>query len=330
MSPNKIDGSRQAARRQSPPLRVEIARRCRVHRKAVLSTKFQTMLNDICRSVRECGSRTRAGAILAGAAMFWPTPSVPQVRAEGDARSPSTDVASTAAWPDATSVMLLPSEGLVITKAGTVISGLDITVHINAANVALEKCRVTSGGWAVVQIQPDVSGAVVQDCTINGTGSAPDATGNQGIKGQGKFLRNNIYNVENGITLTGHNTVIQDNYIHDLNVGGSPHYDGIQIDGGISNLKIRHNTIINSHGAAGAIMIDNDFGAISNVTVDNNLLAGAASRSIPTSSSTTIRSPAFRSPTITSLLDNMGRHCSGGMRRPTPEMSAMEQCCFAP
>jgi large repetitive protein len=238
---------------------------------------------DTSQSASTCGSRIRAGAILVGAAMFCQTPSAILMGAEGDVHGPSADV-STGRWPDATNtgvpdgVTLLPSGGIVITKVGTVISGLDIhgTVHIKAADVTVENCQITSNGWAVVQIQPDVTGTVVRDCTINGTGSAPDGTGNQGIMGQGTFLRNNIYNVENGITLTGNNTVIQDNYIHDLNAGGSPHYDGIQIDGGISNLTIRHNTIINSHGAAGAIMIDNDFGAISNVTVDNNLLAGGS------------------------------------------------------
>jgi hypothetical protein len=242
------------------------------------------MLNDTCRSVRTCASSIRAGAILVGAAMFCQTPSVAQIEAGGDVRNPSPDVTSAVGWPDATNtgapdgVTLLPSGGIEITKAGTVISGLDIhgTVYIKAANVTVKDCQITSNGWAVVQIQPGVTGAVVQDCTLNGTGSAPDGTGNQGIMGQGTFLRNNIYNVENGITLQGNNTVIEDNYIHDLSAGGSPHYDGIQIDGGISNLTIRHNTIINSHGSAGAIMIDNEFGPISNVTVDNNLLAGGS------------------------------------------------------
>src|ERR1700737_1828722 len=121
-----------------------------------------------------------------------------------------------AGWPDATNTgvpaggTLPPSGDIVITKAGAVISGLDIhgTVYINAANVTVENCMITSGNWAVVQIQSGVTGAVVQNCTINGTGSAPDGTGNQGIMGQGTFIGNNIYNVENGIVVSGNNTVI--------------------------------------------------------------------------------------------------------------------------
>src|SRR6202000_2775082 len=68
--------------------------------------------------------------------------------------------------------------------------------------------------------------------------------------------------------------VIQDNYIHNLLASGSPHYDGIQIDGGVSNISIEHNTVINNNSSVSAIMIDNYWGPISNISVDNNLLVG--------------------------------------------------------
>ena len=113
---------------------------------------------------------------------------------------------------------------------------------------------------------------MIQNCEINGVGSGNE--GSCGIAGQGTFIGNNIYNVENGIALSSGNTLIQDNYIHDLRASGSPHYDGIQIDGGISNVTIQHNTVINSHTQTAALMIDNYFGPISNIKVDNNLLVG--------------------------------------------------------
>lgn len=226
----------------------------------------------------------RARAILVGLTIFGPSPWLDRVEPGWNILRPSFVLASDGGWPDATNtgapegVALVRSGGLVITSPGTVVSRVDVygSVHINAADVTLEKCQITSNGWAVIRIEAGVTGAIVQDCTIDGTGAGPDGTGNQGIMGQGTFLRNNIYNVENGITVTGNNTVIQDNFIHGLKAGGEPHYDGIQVDGGISNLVIRHNTIVNSHGAAGAIMIDNYFGPISDVTVDNNLLVGGS------------------------------------------------------
>jgi len=183
-------------------------------------------------------------------------------------------------FPDATNtglpdgVTLLPSGSISIDKPGVTISGLDIkgTVYINAANVTLEDCKITSNAFYIVKIKDGVTGVTVQDCEINGTGANNE--GSNGIAGQGTFLRNNIYNVENGITIQGNNSVIQDNYIHNLKASGSPHYDGIQIDGGVSNVTISHNTVINDYGQTSAVMIDNYFGPVSNVKVDGNLLIG--------------------------------------------------------
>jgi hypothetical protein len=183
-------------------------------------------------------------------------------------------------FPDATNtglpagVTLTPSGGLVVTQAGAVISGLNITgqVSIEAPNVTIENCTITSSAWSVVSIADGITGTVIQNCDINGVGSGND--GSTGINGQGQFLNNDIYNVENGISVAGSNTTIQGNYIHDLNASGSPHYDGIQIDGGVSNVLISHNSVINNHGQTSAVMIDNDFGAISNIQVSDNLLVG--------------------------------------------------------
>ncbi len=187
-------------------------------------------------------------------------------------------------WPDASNtgpprdLKLKPSGPLTIAVAGTTISGLDIegSVTVNADNVTIETSRISAKAWAVIKIDPHRTGIVVRDCSIDGLGAGPDGNGNQGIMGQGTFQRNNIFNVENGIVLTGKDNLIEGNFIHDLNAGGAPHYDGIQIDGGISDTVIRHNTIINSHGAAGAIMIDNEFGPVSNIVIEGNLLAGGS------------------------------------------------------
>jgi hypothetical protein len=183
-------------------------------------------------------------------------------------------------FPDATNtgvsagVDLTPYNGdLVINTPGAVISGLDIqgTVFIEAPNVTLEDCQITSASYWVVEITGGNDGVTVQNCTINGVGTGE---GSSGIEGTGTFLNNNIYNVENGITLDGGDTLIQGNYIHDLLASGSPHYDGIQIDGDVSNVTISGNTVINPWTQTSAVMIDNYFGPISNIFVDNNLLVG--------------------------------------------------------
>jgi hypothetical protein len=187
-------------------------------------------------------------------------------------------VAATAHWPDATNtgapanVALKPSGELVVTKPGTVISGLDIhgMVTIKAPNVTIVDCRITAASFSVVQIAPGVTGTIVKNSEINGVGS--DNAGSNGINGEGTFIGNNIYNVENGVNVTGP-SVIRDNYIHDLLASGSPHYDGVQIDGG-HDVAIVHNTIVNPHAQASAIMIDNYFSPVSNIKIDGNRLVG--------------------------------------------------------
>jgi hypothetical protein len=191
--------------------------------------------------------------------------------------------AQSVCWPDASNTgvpagtNLTPSGSITITTAGAVVSGLDIngTVNINANNVTFERSRVRSGSFTAVRIQSGRTGVIIQDVEVNGVGTGNE--GDNGIAGEGATIRRvNVYNVENGITPQSSNSpmLIEDSYIHDLKASGAPHYDGIQIDGGLSNITIRHNTVSNPHGQTAALMIDNYFGTISNITVDNNRLLG--------------------------------------------------------
>ncbi|MGO4706494.1 right-handed parallel beta-helix repeat-containing protein [Microvirga sp. 2MCAF38] len=198
-------------------------------------------------------------------------PAFAQTAAQSGSPSPPSG------FPDATNTgvpagtKLTPSGALTISTPGAVIDGLDIkgVVTINASNVTLQNSRIAAANWTVIDIRG--SGATIQNCEIDGLA----AEGVRGISGAGTFLRNNIHNVEDGIYVAGSQTLIQDNYIHDLKSDWSgPHYDGIQIDGNVSNVTIRHNTVINDHDNTSAIMIDNYFGPITNITVDNNYLSG--------------------------------------------------------
>lgn len=184
-------------------------------------------------------------------------------------------------YPDATNtgvpagMTFTPHSGdLVVTTAGAVISGLDITgsVIIAAPNVTIENCKITSTEYATVNINTGVTGTVVQNCTINGLGAGPQ--GSDGIAGAGTFLNNNIYGVENGINVEGSNTVIKGNYIHDLNASGGSagHYDGIQVQGGFNNVTISQNTVLGRDTSC--IIIQNAFGPMDNIVVDRNLLDG--------------------------------------------------------
>ncbi len=180
-------------------------------------------------------------------------------------------------FPDATNtgipagVTLKASGPLVINSPGAVIQGLDISggVIINAPNVTLLNCKVTSGGYQVVLINKGITGAVVQNCEIDNQGG-----GGVGIAGQGTFTANNIHGCVDGIDVRGDNTVIQGNYIHGETGPAGAHFDSIQADGAFSNLTIQHNSIINEQGQTSAIMLDNYWGPIDQVKIDDNLLVG--------------------------------------------------------
>lgn len=172
-------------------------------------------------------------------------------------------------------IALKASGSLVISTPGTVIDGYDVsgTITINANNVTIKRSRIRGANWWIVRISPGVTGAVIEDSEIDGRGLSGNE-GSHGIYGPGTFRRNNIYGVENGITLEDANSLIEANFIHGLAAPGAPHYDGIQIDGDVSNVMIRGNTIINDYGQTAAIMIDNDFGPINNIRVESNRLIG--------------------------------------------------------
>lgn len=172
-------------------------------------------------------------------------------------------------------VTLSPSGSLTITRAGTVVDSLNIsgTVNINASNVTLRRSRVTGSGFALVNIRSGLTNVIIEDVEIDGRG-ASGTENSMGVYGPAKVLRSNIHGVENGVTpFSG--SEVRDNYIHSLAAPGAPHYDGIQIDGGVSNVVVDHNTIdLSEHDQTSAVMVDNYFGPVRNVTISNNSLAG--------------------------------------------------------
>jgi hypothetical protein len=161
---------------------------------------------------------------------------------------------------------------MTITQNGTVIDGMIINgpLRVMADDVVIKNSEITfNSAWGV-----DAEGAknfTIQDSDIVGPGSSGDS--NSAILGSGTFLRNDISQVENGITLTGGSSTVKGNYIHDLEDSASdPHYDGISVQGGQDGVLIEGNTILARDTSA--VFIKNDFGAINDVNVTNNFLGG--------------------------------------------------------
>lgn len=157
-----------------------------------------------------------------------------------------------------------------IAKDGIVVSDLEVhgNIIVEARNVTVKNVKLVSKTrWHALQLSENAFGFTLQDSEIDGAGGTVNA-----VYGFGKFLRNNIHDVENGINVIGP-SVIRDNVIHSLRGGDGAHYDGIEINGG-HDIDITGNTITNPHHQTSTIMLNNYFSGLSNITIKNNQLIG--------------------------------------------------------
>ena len=142
----------------------------------------------------------------------------------------------------------------------------------------------------MIWVKPGVTGVNVTDVDIDGLGTAGQRQLDGCDRSRQRHPRQHPRRRERHHPRLEHRS--RDNYIHDLGAPGSPHYDGFQLDGGLSNIRIEHNTVdMREHGQTAAVMIDNYFGPISNVVVTATCSRAVATPSTPTASSTAAPSP---------------------------------------
>ena len=174
---------------------------------------------------------------------------------------------------------------LTLSTAGQVVSGLIITggVQITASNVTLKNCIIeipSSGNWNV-GIAGGLTGVVLQNCEIVGAGrSGPVGTYGIYVQGNSQVTINavNIHDVGQGLVLNDGQVTLENSYIHDLNAGSGTHYEDIGYFGAAKSstfsLNIQNNTLINQNIQTASVFLQNYFGALNNVTVNNNVLVG--------------------------------------------------------
>ena len=188
----------------------------------------------------------------------------------------STSSSGNSGYGVSKSLTLKASAALTITTDGTVIDGLAVhgMIFIMANNVTIRNSSVTAAAYSAVAVKSGYHGVVIDHVTVNGLGFSGVA-GSAGVSGASRVTNCDISGVENGVVATG-SSYVGANHIHDLAAPGSPHYDGVQMDGGQHDTTIENNLIdLRNWGQTSAVMIDNDFGPVSNVTVRNNRLIGA-------------------------------------------------------
>jgi hypothetical protein len=200
-----------------------------------------------------------------------------------DTDSGSTPESPSTALPDAsntgwkhTGVTLTSAGAMTITTAGTVIDGKDINgdVTIKASNVTIRRSRVhTTGSYFPIRIQSGTN-ILIEDVEIDGGGFSSKAVLVEG--GSVTLRRLDIHDSEDGLHLGGNGpTVLENSWIHDPRHAADGHSDGMEIEG-VSNLIVRNNNIDYAKGNSGAVMLDNWGGAVTNVTITGNRIAGGS------------------------------------------------------
>ncbi|MDG4823066.1 hypothetical protein O7635_14520 [Asanoa sp. WMMD1127] len=139
--------------------------------------------------------------------------------------------------PDGTA--LKASGGLTLSKAGQVVSGLDIKgcVTVNAKNVVIRNSKISCGSNYSIRVSDASANLLVENVTIDGQGknSATVCCGGYTLK------KVEIFNTIDGPRL-GNNSQVIDSWIHHLTRASGSHNDAMQTTAG-SNIVVRHNTI---------------------------------------------------------------------------------------
>lgn len=191
------------------------------------------------------------------------------------------------------STPLTPHSGnLDIRTDGTVISGWDLTgsLDVYANNVTVIDSRITSTNWWGVNLRPGYTGLRILHSYLTGVpgrgldnGGEDYAMSNMGT-GSVEVGWCDMSVFGNTIS-TGHG-YIHDNYVHGLvpfinKRGYYQHTDAVIEEGGdTAGLDLDHNTLLNpiriDQGASAAIGLYPDSGAVTDVTIKDNWLAGGA------------------------------------------------------
>jgi len=180
--------------------------------------------------------------------------------------------ASTTGVPAARRATLRPSGSVTVTTPGAVIDGLDVTgeVLIRATGVVVRNCRITSDSLYAVQV---LSGDVtVSDSEL--VGGSVAAIGFD----HWSAIRVDVHGTHGDGVKFGSHTLLQDSYVHDLQRADGVHADGGQLQGGETDVTIRHNVIdvAGPDDDNAALFLAPDLGpnGAGPVTIENNLLGG--------------------------------------------------------
>ena len=169
---------------------------------------------------------------------------------------------------------------LEVSGDGANLSGLKVNgnIDVSANNVTINHVKINCGGDGSMGISLcHTSGVTIENSNINGLNTGANRL-MVGIK--------DIYGDDTGTTVEGNNITktatdvqiyagtIENNYMAQHGMVTGDDVNGVTTNGDDQPLLIQHNTILNNYIQTDAVGLFQDFSDVSNVTINDNFLAG--------------------------------------------------------
>ncbi|MGC4000560.1 MAG: right-handed parallel beta-helix repeat-containing protein [Anaeromyxobacter sp.] len=183
--------------------------------------------------------------------------------------------AGTTGVPAGTPALTVLGSDLHTSVDGQVFDAVELRgrLYVDHAGVTIRRSRLIGDEYYAVYATAGGHGLTIEDSEILGGVRIPD-----GFTGRRNHLHAPAGGTrDDGWFVSASHVLLEDNLIDGLVGGDGAHLDGIQVAGG-QDITVRHNRVeavsppISGGGVNAAIFFAADLGAISDVTVDCNLL----------------------------------------------------------
>jgi hypothetical protein len=202
----------------------------------------------------------------------------------GGARTPPPAGCTASGWPTASTTGLpagtpaltvLADASLHTTADGQILDAVELRgrLYVDHRDVTIRRSRLLGDVYYAVYATEGGTGLTIEDSDVQGGVLVPD-----GFTGRRNHLHAPAGGArDDGWIFAASHVLLEDNLIDGLVGDAGAHLDGIQVMGG-DDVVIRHNWIeavsppIEGGGVNAAVFLGPDFGPITNVIVDCNML----------------------------------------------------------
>jgi hypothetical protein len=169
---------------------------------------------------------------------------------------------------------------LEVSGNGANLTGLKVNgnIDVSANNVTINHVKINCGGDGSMGVSlRHTSNVTIENSNINGltTGASRLMVGIKDIYGDATgtvVTGNNITKTSTDVQIYA--GTIENNYMAQHGMTTGDHINGVTTNGDDQSLLIQHNTILNNYIQTDAVGLFQDFSTVSNVTINDNFLAG--------------------------------------------------------